>query len=152
MEKRSFYYEVQPELALTGADFALLYKVGHQHYDVRCKSTVLPGSDGFIHGWAHHWIFNHASEPIGFSLDEKIKLFEANPEKEYVTYAQSFQIDTMLKMMEMSVHLPDEADKKAGVKLHADLGLLMREMMRETKRMNEKNISGGLRVERAKHE
>lgn len=92
----------------------MLTHAAEMHYDAKCRAASVPGPHGFLNGFRN-------------MLDEEKRTATS-------TVSQD-QVDTMLKILEVSRHLPED-EWKIGFGLGLELRQVFHEMSDEWKRLN----------------
>lgn len=69
-----FYYNVEIEIELTGAELELMRMCANIHYDSKCKMFFVPGPNAQGNAWMGEFFVQHQTQPE-HQLDAKILIF-----------------------------------------------------------------------------
>ncbi len=114
MKRESFSYKVYVDLTLDRKEIEVLSRTAETHYDAKCRAASVPGPDAFLNAFRN--VLDEDKGTATRTVDQR-------------------EVDTMLKILEMSAHLPED-EAKIGMGLSLELRRVFFEMSDEWKRVN----------------
>jgi len=145
----TFVYEVLLNTTFTGLELRLLFEGGREHYDARCRAAAHPGNGlvgGEIWGVLNQWTYYSDTLFVAESSETMfLRLLREFPEREVRMCLPFRKLDLFRKCVEMPrryAAMEDRVEAEASVRLYARLGMALRVLNEETRRVNPERPPG----------
>lgn len=137
-----FSYEVHLNVTFDGRDLLALFNGGRGHYDAKCRAAALPGdgkSGGQIWGVLNQWTL--PGEYVAGETSENmfLRLLQEFPDRTVQVCLPFRTLDLFCKCVETHGTLLTEGDRAradVAIRLKHGLGIALREINDETRRVN----------------